>query len=259
MSFKDLMDEEELLIDKISVKRRKTREDLKIYEEIFDQRTLFTLYELIRKGYISEIGGVVNSGKEAVIINGRLKSEEIAIKVYRTLTTPFRDRRLYIVGDRRFRKMRRNIRQMVMLWALKEYKNLKRMYENGVSVPKPVYCQNNVLIMSFIGEDGIPAPLLKDAEMNSPHEVFQQVIDDIYRMYCGARLVHGDLSEYNILLWDRPVIIDVSQAVLSSHPYAQEFLLKDIRNVLRFFSKRGVDVPQEEKIFKDILREAGEI
>ncbi len=228
---------------------------MKIYGGIFDKETLLTLYTLIRKKFITEVGGIINSGKEAVLLHGRKSAKEVAIKVYKTLTSNFKERRVYIEGDLRFKRMKKDMKHLVYLWALKEYKNLKRMYDAGVNVPKPITCKKNILVMKFIGEKGTPAPLLKDIEINDANKIFTLIKKDIEKMYKNANLVHGDLSEYNILIWDTPFIIDVSQAVLSSHPYALDFLRRDIERIFFFFKKNGVTTGDPLSFLKQLLKE----
>lgn len=79
------------------------------------------------------------------------------------------------------------------------------------------------------------------------------IVVDMRRMYHECNLVHGDLSEYNIL-WheDRPVIIDVSQSVEHAHPYANDFLRKDISNITDFFGKKGLRVLSNFELFQFI-------
>lgn len=141
-------------------------------------------------------------------------------------------------------------------WAEKEFKNLKLADEVGVRVPKQVVCRSNVLVMEFIGENGVSAPRLKDIVIEEPESVFGTVFDYVITLYKKAKLVHGDLSEYNILYWKNgPVIIDVSQAVLLSHPLALDFLARDLKNILRYFSGLGVGVPSLEEAYKEVTGE----
>jgi len=73
--------------------------------------------------------------------------------------------------------------------------------------------------------------------------MFWKIIDNMKTLYCKAKIVHADLSEYNIMVWRRdPVFFDFGQAVLRSHPNADFFLERDVRNIVSFFRKRGVDV-----------------
>ena len=225
-------------------KRLKTIEDFKVFEEVLDKATLLTLYRLLNKGFLTELHGVVNAGKEALVFAGRKGEEEVAVKIYRVTALKFKNIYPYIMGDQRFVGLRKNRRALIYAWTLKEYKNLKRMYKAGVRVPKPVAVLNNVLVMEFIGKDGVPAPLLKDQPPSNPEEMFKKLAGFLELMYKKAKLVHADLSEYNVMVWsEEPVIIDVAQAVLTSHPMAMRFLKRDVENLVRFFRKLGVETP----------------
>jgi serine/threonine-protein kinase RIO1 len=109
--------------------------------------------------------------------------------------------------------------------------------------------------MEFIGDvqAGIAAALLKNTTLSSPVDTYNDIIQMIEIGYEKASLVHADLSEYNILWHDGPVMIDVSQAVLTSHPNAQRYLYRDLQNITSFFSKLGVEPGDPQEIMKDIL------
>ncbi len=95
--------------------------------------------------------------------------------------------------------------------------------------------------MQYIGNKAGPAPLLRQVTLDDPEEVYSTLIEYIRLTYQEAKLVHADLSEYNILYYrKKPVIIDVGQAVLTEHVNAKDFLLRDIENVNRYF--RGLEV-----------------
>ncbi|MCD6299540.1 MAG: serine protein kinase RIO, partial [Thermoplasmata archaeon] len=111
----------------------------------------------------------------------------------------------------------------------------------------------NVIVMEYIGTEEVPAPLLKDVKMDEPERVFREVVDSISVMYKKAGLVHADLSEYNILFHEGPVIIDVGQTIKSDNPMAMEFLKRDISNISRFFGK-FFKVDRDE-VMKEILEE----
>jgi RIO kinase 1 len=131
-----------------------------------------------------------------------------------------------------------------------------RMYKVGVSVPKPIAVYENILVMEFIGKNGRPAPLLKevDLDLDTFTQLFHAVMDDVRKSVLRARLVHGDLSEYNIMIWKgRHYIIDVSQAVTLDHPNALDYLYRDVSNIVRFFSRQGVETPRPEDVFREIV------
>ena len=178
---------------------------------------------------------------------------DLAIKIYLTSSAEFRKGIVkYLEADPRFSgRVPASTRRLYSLWARKEYSNYARMFKAGVSVPRPIAVHDNILVMEFIGREGAPAPLLKDLEAD-PGElegIFERLVEDLRKMVTGARLVHGDLSEYNVMLWEgRHYIIDVSQAVTLNHPNAMEYLMRDLSNIVRFFSKRGLKTPSPAEL-----------
>ena len=123
----------------------------------------------------------------------------------------------------------------------------------GVLCPEPKAFAGNVLVEEFIGEDFSPAPRLADIREFDAEKVWEEVLDSVKKLF-SAGLVHGDLSEYNILLLNEtPVLIDFSQAVLLSHPNAGEFLQRDVKNICNFFRKHGLNL-EEENILAEIKK-----
>jgi len=167
----------------------------------------------------------------------------------------------YIYGDPRFYKIGSSTHKIIYTWARKEYKNLKRMSKHSIEVPKPIFILKNLLVMEFIGEkNGTPAPRLKDVEqVSNPEMLYNEILDYIWQMFVEAKLVHGDLSEFNILYYKKkPVIIDVSQAVSIEHPKSLFFLTRDVKNIMKYFRKiiPNYDFPNEKNIIEDIYRSA---
>ena len=235
--------------------KRKRSEEYEVLEEVFDRPTLMTIYELMNKGEIEEIHGVVSAGKEARIYWGRTQSrEELAIKIFLTISAEFRKGMLpYLIGDPRFKRIRNNPRSLVYAWTQKEYKNLLQAYKAKIRVPRPILVQKNVLLMEFIGKNGISAPLLKDIELPDPTRTYDRIITNIRRLFRAAGLVHADLSEYNIMIWkQKPVIFDVSQAVSVKHPNSSQFLARDLENINRYFKKLGVEVMELKEVYMHI-------
>ena len=106
--------------------------------------------------------------------------------------------------------------------------------------------------MEFIGDESGPAPQLRDVVLDDPTETYDEVISFIIDGWKDAHLVHGDLSEYNILMWDgQPIMIDVGQAMTTDNYNAKDLLERDIRNINAFFRKRGADVIEETVNGKD--------
>lgn len=237
----------------------KRSEEYEALEEVFDKPTLMTLYDMLRRNLISEIYGAIKAGKESKLFWAKgPNGEDLAVKIYLTVTAEFRTGMLmYIEGDPRFSRVKRDRRGLIYQWASKEFKNLKEAYGSGVRVPKPVAVRNNVLLMEFIGRDGVPAPLLREVELKNPARVYKMVLNDVKRLYCKARLVHGDLSEYNVMYWrGLPYLIDLSQAVPLEHPMAHTLLKRDISNINRFFRRFGIEVVDEDKLYEWITSAA---
>ena len=182
------------------------------------------------------------------------KEGELALKIYKTSILVFKDRDRYVTGEFRFRHgySRHNPRKMVRMWAEKEMRNLNRLCSNGIHSPKPLLLKSHVLIMEFIGTEGWPAPRLKDVQLSEgkARELYLECIYMIRDMYAKARLVHADLSEYNILYdGGHLCLIDVSQSVEHDHPNALEFLRKDCHNINEFFRKCSVAVMTVRELF----------
>ena len=237
--------------DRMLIKDRSSERE--VFEEVFDRSTLMAIYDFRDKGTISEIFGVVKAGKEARIYWGKdSEQKELAIKIYLTISAEFKKGMLpYIEGDPRFAHVRRGTRSLVYVWAQKEFKNLLRAHDVGVRVPKPVAVSKNVLIMEFIGEEGVSAPLLKEIVPQKPQEVYRKLLTYVRTLYQEAKLVHGDLSEYNVMIWENePVLFDVSQAVLLEHPMANKLLKRDLENLHRYFEGLGVPVLSQEETYR---------
>ncbi|MEM2147188.1 MAG: serine protein kinase RIO [Candidatus Bathyarchaeia archaeon] len=235
--------------------KEKRSEEYEVLEEVFDRSTLMVIYDFLNKGTIDKIYGVVKAGKEARVYWGKDKQgRELAIKIYLTVSAEFRKGMLkYIEGDPRFRGVKRDTRSLIFAWAQKEYKNLEQAIMAKVKVPKPIAVKNNVLIMEFIGKNGVSAPSLKEQPPQNPEKIYEILVSYVERLYQKAELVHGDLSEYNIMVWKgRPVIFDVAQAVPLSHPMANFLLNRDIANINRFFSRLGVEVLPAEEFYRRV-------
>lgn len=231
--------------------RVKDADMMKVRDDVFDEVTLMALYKLVHRKVISAIGGPVSTGKEANIYYGEHDNQGIAIKIYRIQTANFKAMAEYLAGDRRFASVRGSRKGIIFAWTKKEYSNLARAHDVGLPVPEPLAFDRNILLMEFLGEEEIPYPQLRLAEVDDYRAVYQEVLDYMRRLYQDARLVHADLSEYNILYHEKPYLIDMGQAVTLDHPRALTFLLRDIRNINRYFS-RYCDVQDEQEIMRAI-------
>lgn len=236
--------------------REKRSEEYEVLEEVFDRSTLMTIYDFLNKGKIDVIYGVVKAGKESKVYWGKdPERKELAIKIYLTISAEFKKGMLpYIEGDPRFAHVRRDTRSLVYAWAQKEFKNLQRAYEVGVKVPKPIAVEKNVLLMEFVGKNGISAPLLRETVLPNPTRVHKQLLAYLKKLYQKAELVHADLSEYNIMMWkEKPVLFDFSQSVPLEHPMADKFLRRDLENLYRYFKKLNVDILSVEEMYWRVI------
>ncbi|MFP3217871.1 MAG: serine protein kinase RIO [Acidianus sp.] len=243
------------LFEKKKVEKRRKDEDLfKVVDSTLSPRTYVLLEEIASKLNIDYYLGAISSGKEAKVYPAKtVDGKYYAVKIYYISTSASkRAIQKYTFGDKRFEDIKvTNTRQLIITWARKEFKNLSIMYESGVNVPKPVLVEENILVMDFIGENGNRAPLLKElSEDEITKDLYDEVISQLEIMVNMAKLVHGDLSEYNIMVWDKVYIIDVSQAISIESENAIDLLIRDIENVNRFFSSKGIEVYPTEDILK---------
>ncbi|PLW53840.1 hypothetical protein PCANC_03569 [Puccinia coronata f. sp. avenae] len=238
------------------------RADRATNEQVLDPRTRLVLFKMLGRGLVDRIEGCISTGKEANVYHAIALVDpftgepsesgiSLAMKIYKTSILVFKDRDRYVTGEFRFRSgyAKRNPRKMVKLWAEKEMRNLKRLYEKKVRCPRVVEVRSNVLVMEFLAleDDGgwKPSPRLKDADLPSLGEGLEQLYWELLAvvriMYHQCKLVHADLSEYNILYHcNHLFIIDVSQSVEHDHPSAYDFLRSDLTNVDLFFARLGV-------------------
>lgn len=237
-----ILDFLEKRVDALKRKDKDRDEARRTASEIFDESTLMTLYKMLSDGVLDTLEFPISTGKEANVFRGTRGGGLVAVKIYRVATATFHSFAKYITGDPRFRGVSRDRRALISTWARKEYKNLARMRGAGVRVPEPFACRGNVLAMEYIGSEERAAPMLRELELSPPElrRVREVVLEYIYLAHSRAHLVHGDLSEYNILLNDgEAVLIDLGQAVVLEHPMARELLSRDLRNIALYFSRRG--------------------
>ncbi len=214
------------------------KEQKKVESEVFDKTSLLALAKLIKKGIIKSVDYPLSTGKEANVFRGTTDAGTyVAIKIYKIETTPFFRRAEYLEGDPRFGKIKNTDREIIIAFARKEFKNLQICEEAQVHAPKPFYQYQNILVMGFLGEEGVPYSTLNLVGPKSEDDL-QSLLDDVKRMY-KAGLVHADISEYNILLNSKPYLIDFGQGVVTRHLNAEKFLERDVRNLLTYFAKFG--------------------
>jgi len=206
---------------------------------------------LVTEGLVDEVICQLMSGKEATVYMVRCGEDIRCAKVYKDVKQrSFRNNASYQEGrkvksSRQARAMGKGTRygrQMLEeAWQNAEVDALYRLDAAGVSVPKPYICYDGVLLMELITDsDGSPAPRLNDIELSEEQSLKLQaeLLNQVVRMLC-AGIIHGDLSEYNILVGrDGPVIIDLPQAVnAAGNSNAASMLERDVANLTNYFSR----------------------
>ena len=239
-------------------KKKKTLDDgfkkNKVVNEVLDKTTVLQLYDLINSKIISYVNGVVKAGKESVVFWAKdPEDNDIALKIYLVTTSNFKKRSQYVIGDPRFVSIKKGTKNMVYLWARKEFQNISKCYDCGISVVKPRHVSKNILIMDFEGNYGTPENTLLESEIDEKD--YQQSISLITDLYQKAKLVHGDFSEYNIFKTNNGLkVFDLGSAVDTTHPNMRDFLKRDINNITNFFVKRGLTVENPADILERITK-----
>ena len=222
--------------------RIKDADQYKVEASVFDDATYGALYKLVQDGAIAAFGGPISTGKEANVYTALAPGEEeVAVKIYRTSAVSFSDMRSYLAGDPRFEGLG-DKKDVVLAWVRKEFANLRRARAAGVRSPEPYAVERNVLVMEYIGTETGRAKRLTEVEIENPQTAYE-VVREYMRRLNDAGLIHGDLSEYNVVVHGSELyVIDLGQAVTVHHPNSREFLERDCRNVAKFFSRQGLDV-----------------
>ncbi len=226
--------------------RIKDADQFKVEQSVFDDATLAALYKLVQDGYVEAFGGPLSTGKEANVYHAQGDGREVAVKVYRINASNFRQMRDYLEGDPRFEGLGGKKKDVVLAWTKKELANLARANAAGVRVPEPIAAERNVLVMEYIGNEEGRARRLGEVHIENPETAYEVMREYMRRLY-SAGIIHGDLSEYNVVFDEgQLVIIDVGQAVTVHHPNSRDFLERDCENVANFFSRQGLDTDGAE-------------
>lgn len=232
------------------------------------------LLPLIEDGIIDEVISQLMSGKEATVYTVLCGSEVRCAKVYKDAAKrSFKKAVQYQEGrkvrnSRRARAMEKGSKfgrdQQEEIWQSAEVDALYTLANAGVRVPEPYGCFNGVLLMELIIDDeGYVAPRLNDVEL-SPEKARHDhalVMQDVIRMLCVG-LIHGDLSEFNVLVNESgPIIIDLPQAVnAAGNNNAKSMLERDVRNMTNYYGQFAPELMKSQcakEIWK--LYENGEL
>jgi len=238
-----------------ALKTNRTGDEKETEAEVFDKKTLMTIYEFMKDGYIDSVHYPISTGKEGNVFYATDEEDEpMALKIFRTSTSTFKRVAKYVEGDPRFKGVTGNRWKLIYAWVNKEFKNLDRYEKAGIPVPQPITFAHNCLLMEYIGDETGPAPQLKDVVLDDPDGTYEDVLSFIIDGWQEAHLVHGDLSEYNILMMDgEPIMIDVGQAMTRDHYNAKELLERDIHNINSFFKRREAEVWTDAEVLEETL------
>ena len=221
-------------------------DQFKVEASVFDDATFAALYKLVQDGHIDAFGGPISTGKEANVYTALAGDDPVAVKVYRINASDFREMGEYLEGDPRFESLGGDKKAVVLAWVRKEFANLDRARRAGVRAPRPIAVERNVLVMEYLGTETGRAKRLGEVHVENPETAYEVLREYVRRLY-DAGLVHGDLSEYNVVVHESQLyVIDLGQAVTVHHPNSDDFLERDCRNVANFFGRQGVDTDPEQ-------------
>lgn len=232
------------------------------------------LQPLVEDGLVNEVISQLMSGKEADVYVVRCGSNIRCAKVYKEVhKRSFKQAALYQEGrkvrnSRRARAMEKGSKfgrgEQEETWQTAEVDALYRLASAGVRVPEPYGCTDGVLLMELVTDaEGDVAPRLNDVTMDAATAIrdHASVMRSVTRMLC-AGLVHGDLSEFNVLVdGEGPVIIDLPQAVdAAGNNNASKMLARDVNNITNYYAQFAPELAKT-KYAKEIwmLYENGEL
>ena len=206
---------------------------IKITERGMDS---LAVWDFSKHGVIDNIGHVVGEGKESVIVLGLKDDMKLAMKFHRYYSAEFRriGQSLSYSAIKWWRQKKDRPLRPVNFPRAKaqvEYHALKKL-EGKVSVPKILGINRHVLVMEFIGDD-VPAPLMSNVERE---QWMKEEVLENYEISLKNGVVHGDLSPFNVMMWDGIHIIDWPQAVPTDFEGAEEMIKRDKKNVEKFFT-----------------------
>jgi len=226
-------------------------ERFKAYQHVFDHSTLRGLFKLSSQGYFDELKSPIKMGKEASVFSATKDDGLVCVKIYR-IASNFKKMFDYMAADPRYVGLNNNKMAVIYAWAKKEYRNLLRARAVGVKVPKPIAVFQNILVMEHIGNNEAALQLNKNKPKN-PKKFYENLINNVRKLYQEAMLIHADLSAFNILNDnEKPVLIDFSHAIDLKYPNSKILLERDLKILSNFFEKLGLDIDYNKEVEKCI-------
>ena len=196
---------------------------------------ILALHALVEKKIIGQLGPLIGKGKESDVYGCMDDNGDIfALKIYRIGRTSFKK----IKQLRSFLGNRKHASWLYVnrLAATKEFEALGKVYELKLNTPQPIGYNRHMIVMSYLrGKE-----LAYHSVIKNPAKVFNKIIKQVKIIYQKAKMIHGDLGEFNIVLDDKSniLIIDWLQWVPTDHPNANSLIERDVGNVCNFFKKK---------------------
>ncbi len=228
-------------LHRLKLVKRRTISGYKSFRLTYFGLDMIALNNLVRRNVLEAIGDRLGVGKESEIFHALAPGGvRVAVKFMRIGRTSFR--RTRIVRPWGF-DPRIDWFKQAKIAAEREYKATRELYMVGASVPRPLAYNRHVIVTEYI--NGVE--LFRRPRLSDPKAVLGIILDTIRKAYLDAGIVHGDLSEYNVLVdieYNRPYIIDWPQFIYRGEPMADELLRRDVEYIVKFFNKHynvGVD------------------
>lgn len=196
---------------------------------------VLALHTLVEKNTISQLGPLIGKGKESDVYSCMDDDENIyALKIYRMGRTSFRNIKRYrnIIGNRTHLSWL----YVNRLAAKREFRALSRIYKLELKTPKPIDYNRHIIVMEYLR--GKELAYYKD--IDDPRYIFEEIINQMRKIYQETNLIHGDMGEFNVVADEEGniLIIDWLQSVSADHPNAKKILKRDINNICAYFRKK---------------------
>lgn len=212
---------------------------------------VLALHSLVERSIISQLGPLIGKGKESDVYSCMDDNQNIyALKIYRIGRTSFKN----IKRLRSFVGERTHLSWLYVnrLAAKKEFNALKRIYKLKLNTPKPIAFNRHAIVMSYLrGKE-----LAHFVDIKYPEKIFNKIIKQMKQIFQKAKMIHGDLGEFNIILDEKGniLIIDWLQWVPSNHPNARSLLERDINNICNYFYKKYNIDSKPKEIIKNFYK-----
>lgn len=215
----------------------------KILEKGMD---VISIWNFIKHEKIVAILSQIGKGKESVLYSAIDNDKNwLVVKLHRYYTQEFkRIEKSLAYASVKLRGIELNLADYMIdiprAKAQIEFNVMKKLYDSGMNVPKPIDLDRHVVLMEMLCEKpGIASPLLKDVKLNNPKDALELILDDYRTFVKRLGIVHGDLSEFNIIVHNSDIYyIDWPQAVPTSYRFANNLIERDYKNITRYFKEK---------------------